>query len=195
MNTNTRTIRWYPTLSFVTAVALSIVVPGGCIIPASEDVVKEYPIAPGRYYKAAELDSVSRDSALFFTDFSASGNRYFDVLLDRPGCPTFLLEGPWYAFTSQQRPEKQLHKRTRNASGSSWNTECLPVDSLNRVSRGSSHAVALRNVTDTSFETCNDVYPLCYGLCSPDKINLYSGNCTELNGSGPNDSDWTIWIK
>ncbi|HEX2612413.1 MAG TPA: hypothetical protein VHO02_02320, partial [Fibrobacteria bacterium] len=63
------------------------------------DGPKQYPIVTGRYYRAAELDTLPRDSALQFEDYGDSG-AYAFTSFSRPGCKNLVRTGVWYARIS-----------------------------------------------------------------------------------------------
>lgn len=177
-----------------TLVPLAAAMMTACLYPLKDEVTQRYEIPAGRYYKASEIASKPRDSALAYTDFETD-RTYRDVLMKHPGCAVGIFEGKWSAYSTENFPEASLVlDPQRGAGGNGTDNPCQTDDSLTKMRDGWEETYWLRNITDSSFETCDGVNEICFGKCTAANLNPYGG-CVNYDGSGTNDTDWTRWTK
>ena len=125
------------------------------------------PISPGRYYNALGLTTHTRDSASQYQDFMANGHWQLVNVLEPPDT----VAGNWYLT----RNPKKLWARLIN-HGHIYYTDFV------------------RNITDTSFETCSYSFPICFGECSGPAPNDTANQCynyTKLDTI----SVWDLYVK
>jgi hypothetical protein len=180
-------------LATVCALAL-----GACMLfeqKTPPDGPKEYPIAAGRYYRSSELDSVSRDSALQFEDYGDSGTYAF-TSFSRPGCKKEVQTGIWYARISGLDSSFYLRREGRKFRQVAFEEDCLTSDSL--ISLGKPYMMGqydeVRNITDSSFETCQDTYRICYQLCETASQNPDS-ECYRHQSTPADSALWVRYVK
>lgn len=168
----------------------------GCLLASHPpaDGPEEYPITPGRYYRAAELDTLPRDSALQFEDYGDSGVYAF-TSFSRPGCRNLMQTGIWYVRMSSVDSGLYLRREGHKFRQSNpiSDEDCLTGDSLILLSGPyvQGQFDQIRNITDSSFETCMSNYKICFQLCATASTNPDS-ECFH-HQSTPDDS--ALWIR